>query len=102
MKRNAVNSYLSVSGTIDVFAEIPHRLKYDAVVDDATQGVYLYRPPGMAHGSNTNSATVAWYIILDSNGIYQVCGAKCDETARDSRSLIATPVLCPLMFPSLL
>ena len=49
MKRNALNSYLSVSGTIDAFGVIPHRLKYDAVADDATQGVYLYRPPGMAH-----------------------------------------------------
>ena len=47
MKRNAVNSYLSVSGTIDVFGVIPHRLKYDAVADDATQGVSLYRPSGM-------------------------------------------------------
>ena len=28
--------------------------------------------------------------------------SKCDETARDSRSCIATPVLCPLMFPALL
>ena len=27
--------------------------------DDATQGVYLYRPSGMAHGSSTDSATVA-------------------------------------------
>ena len=39
-----------------------------AVAGDATQGVYLYRPSGMAHGSNTDSATVAWlvYILLDS------------------------------------
>ena len=31
------------------FGVIPRRLKYDAVADDATQGVYLYRQPGMAH-----------------------------------------------------
>ena len=30
------------------------------------QGIHLYRPPGMAHGSNSDSAAVAWYIILDS------------------------------------
>ena len=59
-------TFISVSATIDVFGVIPHRLKYDAVADDATQGVYLYRPPGMAHGSKTDSATVAWYIILVS------------------------------------
>ena len=28
--------------------------------------------------------------------------SKCDETTRDSRSVIATPVLSPLMFPALL
>ena len=59
-------TFISVSGTIDVFGVIPHRLKYDAVADDATQSVYLYRPAGMAHGSNIDSASVAWYIILDS------------------------------------
>ena len=85
----------------------------------------------MAHGSNTDSAAVAWYIIIDSTaytlssrGEYFVSvmdssdvyiiylTAHCfsmplavrfnDETTRDSRSVIATPVLCPLMFPALL
>ena len=55
MKRNAVNSYLHLSiGHDRRLGVIPHRLKYDAVADDATHDVYLYRPPGMAHGSNTD------------------------------------------------
>ena len=38
-------TFISISGTIDVFGVIPRRLMYDAVADDATQGVYFYRPP---------------------------------------------------------
>ena len=61
-------TFITVSGPIDVFGVIRCRSKYRAVAGDATQGVYIYRPSGMAHGSNTDSATVAWYayILLDS------------------------------------
>ena len=58
--------FISVSDTIDVFGVIPRRLKYRAVADDATQGVYLYRPSGVAHGSSPDSAPEAGYILLDS------------------------------------
>ena len=54
---------------------------YDAVADDDTQDVYLYRPPGMSHhshGANTDSATVSWYIMLVSTAYrpYLVFGAN--------------------------
>ena len=48
-KRRGIVTVISVSGSIDVFGVITRRLNYDAVADNATQGVYLYRPPGMAH-----------------------------------------------------
>ena len=53
-------SGLTCMGPIDVFCVIRCRSKYHAVAGDTTQGVYLYRPSGMARGSNTDSATVAW------------------------------------------
>ena len=62
LRRNAANSYLHhrIVGSIDVFGVTRCRSKYRAVAGDATEGIYLYRPFGMAHGSNTDSATVAW------------------------------------------
>ena len=53
-------TFIILSGPIDVFGVIRCRSKYHAVDGDTTQGVYLYRPSGMARGSNTDYVTVAW------------------------------------------
>ena len=71
MKRNAVNfTFISISGTIDVFGVIPRRLKYDAIADDATQGVYLYRPPSMAHVRTPIKAPLPGIFSLIQRNIY--------------------------------